>query len=106
MYLTKFAAKSINFLSQLFEEGNLELWDDLKLEYNLANETYIQQLQQKLAITHKWKTNIVRKPGNVSNHLIQDHHLIKEARILTLEKLSSKELYSILITKFANKPSS
>ena len=41
MYLTKFAAKSINFLSQLFEEGNLELWDDLKLEYNLANETYI-----------------------------------------------------------------
>ena len=41
VYLTKFAAKSINFLSQFFEEGNLKLWDDLKLEYNLANETYI-----------------------------------------------------------------
>ena len=38
--------------------------------------------------------------------LIHDHHLIKRARILTLEKLSSKELYSILITKLTNKPSS
>ena len=37
--------------------------------------------------------------------LIDDHHLIKRARILTLEKLSSKELYSILITKLTNKPS-
>ena len=38
MYLTKFAARNINFLSQLFEEGNLKPWDHLKLEYNLINE--------------------------------------------------------------------
>ena len=37
---------------------------------------------------------------------MHDHDLIKGARFLTLEKLSSKELYSILITKFTNKPSS
>ena len=42
---------------------------------------------------------------HVSNLLIQDHHLIKGARILTLEKLSSKELCSILITKFLIKHS-
>ena len=47
-----------------------------------------------------------RIPGNVSDLLIHDHHLIKGMRILTLEKLTSKELYSILITKFTNKPSS
>ena len=47
----------------------------------------------------------IQNPGIVSN-LIHDHHLIKGARFLTLEKLSSKELYSILITKFTNKPSS
>ena len=33
VYLKKFAAKNINFLSQLLEEGNLTPWDDLKLEY-------------------------------------------------------------------------
>ena len=40
VYSTKFAATNINFLSQLFEEGNLKPQDDLKLEYNLTNETY------------------------------------------------------------------
>ena len=30
MYFKKFATKYINFLSQLFGEGNLKLWDNLK----------------------------------------------------------------------------
>ena len=53
-----------------------------------------------------WKTNTEQNLGNVRNLLIQDHHLIKGARILTLEKLSSEELYSMLITKVIDKPSS
>ena len=44
VYLAKFAAKVINFLTQLFEEGNLKPWDDLKFEYSLTNETYLQWL--------------------------------------------------------------
>ena len=47
-----------------------------------------------------WKTIIKQNPGNVSDLLIHDHHLIKRAWILTLEKLSSKELYPIVIRKF------
>ena len=93
-------------MSQLFEGGSLESWNDLKIEYNLTNKTYIQWLQLKHAIPLKWKAIIKQNPGKVSDLLIHDHHLIKKARILTLEKLSSKELYSILITKFKNKPSS
>ena len=38
------------------------------------------------------KTIIKQNPGNVSDLLIYDLHLIKGAQILTLEKLSSKEL--------------
>ena len=30
--LTKFAAKNIDFLSQLFEEASLKPWNDLKIE--------------------------------------------------------------------------
>ena len=102
--LTKLAAKNIDFLSQLFEGGSLKSWNDLKIEYNLTNENYFQWLQLKHAIPHKWKTIIKQNPGNVRDLLIHDHHLIKGARIVTLEKLSSKELHSILITKFTNKP--
>ena len=81
-------------------------WNDLKTECSLTNETYFKWLQLKHAIPLKWKTIIKQNPGNVSDRLIHDHHLIKGARILILEKLSSKELCSILITKITNKPSS
>ena len=58
MYVTKFAAKNINVLSQLLEEGNLKPWDDLKLECNVTSETCFQWLQVKHAISHKWSTVI------------------------------------------------
>ena len=54
-------------------------WDDLKIEYNLTNETYFQWLQLKHAIPYKWKTIIKQNPGNVSDLLNQDHHRIKGA---------------------------
>ena len=40
------------------------------------------------------------------NDLCQNHHLIKGARILPLDKLSSKKIYSILISNIVNKPTS
>ena len=73
--------------------------NDLKIEYNLKNETSFQWLQLKHAIPRKWNAFIKQNFGNASGLLIHEDHLIKGARILTLEKLSSKELYSILITK-------
>ena len=107
MYLTKFVADNIGFLTQLFEEGNLKLWDGLRLEFHSINDfqiTHFQCLQLTHAIPHK--ANIKQNPGNVRNLLIQDHHLIKGRQILTLEKLFSKGFYSVLITKFKNKSSS
>ena len=106
VYLTRFAVKDINVLSQIFEVGNLKPQDDLKLDYTSTTDTYFLWLQRKHAITHQLKTIIKQNPGNDSNVLIQDYHLIKGALILTIEKLSFREFYSILITKFTNKPSS
>ena len=40
------------------------------------------------------------------NDLYQNQHVIKEARILSLGKLSSKDIYSILISSTVNKPTS
>ena len=77
MCLTKFAAKSINFLSQLFEGGSLKPWNDLNIEYNLTNKTYFQRLEMKHTILHKWKTIIKQNPDNISDLLIYDHQLFK-----------------------------
>ena len=76
------------------------------MEGESPNETYFQWLQPNHNTSQMWKTNTEQNLGNVRNLLIQDHHLIKGARILTLEKLSSEELYSMLITKVIDKPSS
>ena len=43
---------------------------------------------------------------NESNVLVLNHHLIKNVRILTLDKLKAKEIYSILISSIKNKPTS
>ena len=40
------------------------------------------------------------------NNLCQNHHVIKRARILPLDKLSSKETHSILISNILNKSTS
>ena len=90
MCLTKLPAKNINSLSQLFEGDSLKSWNDLRIEYNLTNETYFQWLQLKHAIVHKWNTIIKQNPGNVSELIIHDHHLIKGVRILKIEKLLLK----------------
>ena len=51
----------------------------------------------------KIKQNLTK---NESNVLVLNHHLIKNARILTLDKLKAKEIYSILISSIKNKPTS
>ena len=58
------------------------------------------------AIPEGWKFVIKETHESTTNLIIHDHHVIKGSRILTLDKLSSTEIYSILISKFQSKPSS
>ena len=71
-------------------------WDDLKLEYNLTNETFLG---------FNNNNSLFRTSRRKLLNRILLHHLIKGALIITFEKLSSKELYSILIKEFTNRPS-
>ena len=43
---------------------------------------------------------------STTNFIIHDHHLIKGLRVITLDKITSIEIYSVLISKIQNKPSS
>ena len=65
-----------------------------------------QWAQFKHAIYPRWK-KITFDYSNISkNNLCQNHHFITGTRILPLDKLSSKEIYSILIQNIVNKPTS
>ena len=66
---------------------------------------FFQWAQLKHAIPPRWKKIIFDYNGINENGLCQNHHyIIKGARILPLEKLSSKEIYPILISSIVNKP--
>ena len=54
----------------------------------------------------KWKLTIKQSSSDAKNLIIYGHHLIKGSRILILEKLTSKELYQILISSRNNKVTS
>ena len=58
----------------------------------------------KNTIPPRWKKITFDYSDINENDLCQNHHVIKGARILPLDKLSSKEIYSILISNIVNKP--
>ena len=60
----------------------------------------------KHAIPTRWKNLIFNYTGTNENDLYQNHHVIKGARILFVNKLSSKEMYAVLILNTVNKPTS
>ena len=65
---------------------------------------FFQWAQLKHAIPPRWKKIIFDYNDINENDLCQNHHVIKGARILPLDKLSSKEIYSVVISNIVNKP--
>ena len=104
MHFPKFSNKGINFLSQLFENGRIISWINLKDRYELKNNTFFQWAQLKHAIPPGWKKIIFDYDDINEYDLCQNHHVIKGARIVPLDKLSFKEIYSSLISNIVNKP--
>ena len=87
------------------DEGDVHL-SRFSQEYHLSNNSYFQWLQLINSIPEKWKLTIKQSKSDVKNLIIHGHHLIKGSRILILEKLTSKDLYQILISSLTNKVTS
>ena len=53
-----------------------------------------------------WTKCIKQTSENTSLLVVKDHHLLRGSRIIILEKLNSKELYSLLISAIEHQPTS
>ena len=58
------------------------------------------------SIPKSWKDAFIANSENIKNLVFEGHHLIKNHQIYCLNKLSSKDIYSILIESGDAKPSS
>ena len=100
-----FSSKNINFLGQLFEcNGTLKAWEKIKEEFCLPDQKKFFWIHLIDAIPMSWKTCILNDKGNPNNLTFYDHHIIKKNQIISVEKLSSKELYSISVYYAESKP--
>ena len=57
-------------------------------------------------IREKWKFINKKNNKNAANLITHDHHFIKGSRVILVDKLTSTKIYSMLILKVQNKPSS
>ena len=105
-----FANKNIKFISDLMDEDcNFKSWDKMKSDYLLSNAMHHQWLQILHAIPKHWlrilKNDMVK--NNADNNLfVLDHHVIKQNLVQDIKKLTAKEIYTILILKVENIPTS
>ena len=94
-----------NFIGQLFNDnGKIKPWEDIKIEFHLKDTKKIYWLQIIDALPKSWKNIILKDKGNAKNLVIFDHHIIRKTQVFNLNKLTSKELYSILIDANTVKP--
>ena len=103
---TKLSQKSISFVDQLVNESfQFKKSLTLKDEYRLENDMYFQWVQLIHVIPQTWKNKIKQnlKEKNESKLLVLNHYLIRNARILIVDKLTAKEIYSVLILSLRNK---
>ena len=70
----------------------------------LSQYMFFQWDQQNHRILTRWKTLISNYSDIDKKNLYQNHHVIKGIRILSTDKLSSTEIYLILISSIAHKP--
>lgn len=63
-------------------------------------------MNQQMATLVSWKKLIIKYSDVNESNVYQNHHVIKRVGILSLKKLSFKDIYLILILNTANKPTS
>ena len=105
---TNFSKKNINFVSDLVNENyNFKSWEFKKKKNHLDYKLYFQWIQLIHGIPLIWKQKINDCEKNVEKkYVVQDHHLIQNTRVIVLEKLTAREIYSVLMLSSGNTPTS
>ena len=107
VFYKEFSDNQINYLTDLFDlRGKKKSWIDLAIEFNLDNKLFFKWCQLIHALPKSWKTTIADDQGQYRSIVFLNHHLLKDRQIYSIEKLNSKELYSLSISLKNTIPSS
>ena len=82
----------------LDNSGKLKSWHVFKTEYDLNQKFHFPWLQLTNAMPKAWKNTVQNNINNNSSLTIKDHQIIRRTRIVSINKLTARELYSTLIS--------
>ena len=85
--------------------GVFKDWNTLKHEYDLQNNLYFQCMKLISAISSNWKV-IIKQNNDINTFTTTEHPFIQNSRVFTFQKVTSKELYWMLITTTEHKATS
>ena len=79
----------------LNDNRSKKIWEDTKIELRLKDTHKVYWIQIIDALPKMWKDDILKDNGNSKNLVVFNHHIVRKSLI----KLTSKELYLILVDK-------
>ena len=91
----EFHSKGIMSVHQLFSNGIMKKWHDFKTEFRLDDGLHFKYIQLIDAIPREWKIKL--RNGEIYEDLQPAQGVLSCTRLIPLEKLISKEIYSILL---------
>ena len=89
----------------VYRNGFFKNLHTVKHEYDLQNNFYFHWMRLVNAIPSNGK-NIIKQNNDINSFTTTQHHFIRNSRVLTVQKSTSKELYWILITTVKHKSTS
>ena len=100
----KIGGKTVNqifpfqlFIGDLFDGRKISTWQAFKNKNSLENKDHFKWIQIVNAIPKPWIKLIENHPENGNIEILREQHLNLLTRLLPLEKLTSKQIYGILI---------
>ena len=92
-----FSDIDLNLVYQLFDNNeNVKFWSSIREEFGFSNISNFKWEQLIYTLPPYWK-KIIKKTDDADNLLLPNHHFIKKTPLTGIEKLNSRQLYSLLV---------
>ena len=104
VFFPQWSKSKLNFIGQLFDGKKLKPWNELKVEFSLANTDHFKYTQLCNAIPSSWKTSLLKDSENTHGLVLYEPHIVINQTVHYIFKLRSKFLYNLLLGKMECRP--